>query len=913
MQQQRQIAPTGLTGRGRQPGAYCVDLDVRFELLDRIGSGSYATVYRARDKELGREVAVKQIHAQFLEDPKTLERYWTESQLLASLQHPNIVTIFDIVRDRGWLIMELMQGSLKERLAGRQMDLRSLRASVAHCLRALKYLHERGVLHGDIKPANMMIDHRKRVKLGDFGLARRVSDEEGSLLKGTAKYIAPEVVSDEFGEVGPHSDLYALGFAAYELMCGTENFENLFPGLSAFGRDKQAAWMMWHAAPDRKLPPISRVLEGVPSDLAQVIEKLVEKDPALRYETADEALSDLKVDLKIVKSGGEDEEDSLEQTPQEPEKNRRTLVYVALAISVVMSLAMLFLPGGEDPYEGPAQAVVGIVREMDVTAGQLEYEDPHTGRPALIDVPSSATILKLEFGEDDQFILPRDIEPGDWIEIENSADESGNTTLNLTVSKPVQSKGTIRQLDVAGKRVTIAVTSGAVRDDVSMQLPDASDVTLNGEPKGIRDLETGDDVTMVRHLLDPAGKLGHIISELDVRRREEFSAFVAAVDLDENRLDLVFGRGSSKTREIPFADDCQITLKTGEPLQKSDLREGDRLTVEADTAIHKIVVTREDLQIAGLVLSIDEAARRLLVTDQQGDKHLLDVAENADITLGLEPANLGDFRPEIDSVTVSYSEEPDGTLIAAAVDVHRGVLHNRWGLLISAQAFADRTLTRLPHANADAQLVYESLVNRYAMDPDWASRVFDQNREQTMEAVERQLSNVGVRHQLIVYLSGHAYIGPDDKAYFACTDFQFDDMPATGLSLDWLVEQIEACQADEKLLLLSVVHAGRGEDLQQQPSTPDLLYKLQTPITSIDVIGSCSENERGLDLPDDRHSAFGRFVAKGLAGAADADKNLEITTDELYEYLTTEFKSVSLPGGATQTPFRLGSSTTPDQ
>ena len=120
-----------------------MNLDVRFELLDKIGSGSYATVYRARDKELGREVAVKQIHAQYLEDPKTLDRYWAEAQLLASLHHPNIVTIFDIVRDRGWLIMELMQGSLRERLSGRQMDLRSLLAALAHCLRALKYLHEK--------------------------------------------------------------------------------------------------------------------------------------------------------------------------------------------------------------------------------------------------------------------------------------------------------------------------------------------------------------------------------------------------------------------------------------------------------------------------------------------------------------------------------------------------------------------------------------------------------------------------------------------------------------------------------------------------------------------------------------------------------------------------------------------------
>lgn len=180
-----------------------MDLESRYEFLEKIGAGSYATVFRARDGELGREVAIKQIHDQYLAEPKQLDRYWQEAQLLASLHHPNIVTIFDIYRDKGWLILELMHGNLAEKMEGRQMDLRALRTSLAHCLRALKYLHSRGIVHGDIKPSNLMIDARKRVKLGDFGLARRVSDEDGSLLKGTTKYMAPEVVSEDFGEVGP--------------------------------------------------------------------------------------------------------------------------------------------------------------------------------------------------------------------------------------------------------------------------------------------------------------------------------------------------------------------------------------------------------------------------------------------------------------------------------------------------------------------------------------------------------------------------------------------------------------------------------------------------------------------------------------------------------------------------------------
>ena len=105
--------------------------------------------------------------------------------------------------------------------------------------------------------------------------------------------MAPELLSAEFGPIGPASDLYSLGFSAYELLCGAQ-FETLFHGLGSFGRDRQIAWMMWHAAADRQMPPIHRVLEGVPDDLARVIERLVIKDQSDRYQSAKDVLRDLR-------------------------------------------------------------------------------------------------------------------------------------------------------------------------------------------------------------------------------------------------------------------------------------------------------------------------------------------------------------------------------------------------------------------------------------------------------------------------------------------------------------------------------------------------------------------------------------------------------------------------------------------
>jgi serine/threonine protein kinase len=131
-----------------------VNVVERYKLLDTIGAGSFATVYRAQDLELGREVAIKQIHPEFLADSAQTERYWREASLLASFQHPHIVTIYDVARSRGWLILELMQANLRDRLQGKAMDLKALETTLTQSLRALSALHSRGIVHGDIKPSN---------------------------------------------------------------------------------------------------------------------------------------------------------------------------------------------------------------------------------------------------------------------------------------------------------------------------------------------------------------------------------------------------------------------------------------------------------------------------------------------------------------------------------------------------------------------------------------------------------------------------------------------------------------------------------------------------------------------------------------------------------------------------------------
>ncbi len=420
----------------------------RFEIIESIAQGDFATVYRARDLELGREVAVKQIHQQYLTDPKKLDRYWHEAQLLARLEHPYIMTIYDIVRGRGWLILELMQGSLKEKLAGKPIDLEDLRLTLTYMLHALSFLEKNGIVHGDVKPSNLLLDKNHRVKLGDFGIARRMTCDDGSVVKGTTKYMAPEVVSDQFGPVGPHSDLYALGFSAFELMCG-EYFDSLFPGLNMFGRDQQIAWMMWHSAPDRRLPEISRVLQGVPADLAHVIAKLTEKDPARRYRTAEEALKDLR--SKTPVATGADGEESDKTKPDGQPDRRRYLVFGALALSLLLSLAMVFLPssGNSDkPGIGPGdRPESGLVVDVNLEQNVIGIKVPNGKDGGILFNPDIDTI-QLHIGQRRELIDLNALRPGDQLRMQYTKTDRGvMQTIIVTRAETESLSGTIDSID----------------------------------------------------------------------------------------------------------------------------------------------------------------------------------------------------------------------------------------------------------------------------------------------------------------------------------------------------------------------------------------------------------------------------------------------------------------------------------
>jgi len=260
-----------------------------YELFEELGRGANTVVYRSYDLALGREVAVKELNESGRSDPRHRERFLREAQFLAQFEHDNVLRVYSVDTERGWIIMELMKGTLASIIAAGPSDPDLVRSVLKQTLDALAFLHEKNKVHGTVRPTNLLINDAGRVKLSEF----EQTDIGGELRAptGSKKYLAPELIRPEFGDFGPPLDLYCLGFTALEMLKGPQ-FESLFPGTGKGAIDADIAWLRWHSSGD-ELTSTRKLVKGIPDDLARVLDHMLKKRVDDRPQSAQEVLKEL--------------------------------------------------------------------------------------------------------------------------------------------------------------------------------------------------------------------------------------------------------------------------------------------------------------------------------------------------------------------------------------------------------------------------------------------------------------------------------------------------------------------------------------------------------------------------------------------------------------------------------------------
>jgi serine/threonine protein kinase len=266
-----------------------------YRIVEKLGEGGMGVVYKAEDTRLRRAVALKFLRPESLDDAECKARFLREAQAAASLDHPNVCTVFEIdhADGRAFLAMALVEGqSVSSKIAERPLRIDEALDIAIQIAQGLQAAHEKGIVHRDIKPSNLIVNQHSQVKIMDFGLAQltdRSRLTQTTSVVGTVSYMSPEQA--ERRATDRRSDIWALGVVLYEMVTGRPPFE---------GEHEMA---IIYSIINEEPEPITALRVGVPAELDRIVAKAMAKDPQARYQHIEEMRVDLN-NLRLQSATG---------------------------------------------------------------------------------------------------------------------------------------------------------------------------------------------------------------------------------------------------------------------------------------------------------------------------------------------------------------------------------------------------------------------------------------------------------------------------------------------------------------------------------------------------------------------------------------------------------------------------------
>ena len=319
---------------------------LHYRVIEKLGSGGMGIVYKAEDTRLGRYVALKFLPDDMAKDREALDRFQREARAASAMDHPNICTIHDIGEYEGqpFIVMQLLEGQTLQHLVDRPLSIDRILELGVQIAEALDAAHSRGIIHRDIKPANLFVTSRQQVKILDFGLAKLSADRpnigrapEASELPtmagdvtvpgvtlGTVAYMSPEQARGE--NLDARTDLFSLGAVLYEMATGKQ----------AFGGGSTA--VVFSSILEKSPVPLHQVNPDLAHQLAPIIDKALEKDPSMRYQSA----ADLRSDLSRLKRDRDSAQSRPSPSAQRPSKSGRKIAAIAGLVALLVAATMLY-------------------------------------------------------------------------------------------------------------------------------------------------------------------------------------------------------------------------------------------------------------------------------------------------------------------------------------------------------------------------------------------------------------------------------------------------------------------------------------------------------------------------------------------------------------------------------------------